>query len=281
MDARGTRLPLEEGRQDTFWVIDFTDWPDSYDYYQTTATLRKRGLHCYVYLEDGAPIEGIFMTEEEILDAIRDEFDYNIYDADRATFGSEWTPGIDGDPRITILVMDIPGPSSGGGLFMVAGYFNEEDEQLASEAPPDQRSNEREMFYMNTGLASMIEFDETFYYVIAHEFQHMIHWNYDPTEELWINEGCSELAAEVCGYASDVDALTSFAYGYDNSLTVWEDKGHDNILEDYGAGFYFMEYMKDKYGGWDTVREIVQDPLHGTASIESIAAAHGYSHSFA
>jgi len=280
MSPDGITLSLEEGRQDTFWVIDFTDWPDSYDYYQTTATLRKRGLHCYVYLEDGAQLEGIFLTEEEILEAIRDEFDYNIYDQDRATFGSEWTPGIDGDPRITILVMDIVSPSSGGGMFMVAGYFNEEDEQLQSDLPPDAKSNEREMFYMNAELASLIEFYDTFYYVLAHEFQHMIHWNYDPTEELWINEGCAELAAEVCGYGSDVDALLSFAYGYDNSLTVWEDKGHDNVLEDYGAGFYFMEYMKDKYGGWDTVREIVQDPLHGIESIESIAAAHGYNQSF-
>jgi len=29
---------------------------------------------------------------------------------------------------------------------------------------------------------------------MAHEFEHMIHWNGDPNEEAWVDEGLAELA---------------------------------------------------------------------------------------
>ncbi len=41
----------------------------------------------------------------------------------------------------------------------------------------------------NTDLA-----DSFTYSVLAHEFQHMIHWYRDRNEESWMNEGFSELA---------------------------------------------------------------------------------------
>ena len=36
--------------------------------------------------------------------------------------------------------------------------------------------------------------------VMAHEYQHLIHWGRDPAEESWLNESMSELAMAVLGY---------------------------------------------------------------------------------
>ena len=37
------------------------------------------------------------------LSDLADSFENQIYPTDRAFFGSEWTPGVDGDPHIYIL----------------------------------------------------------------------------------------------------------------------------------------------------------------------------------
>ncbi|MFQ6097091.1 MAG: hypothetical protein ACE5O2_05130 [Armatimonadota bacterium] len=214
------------GQQDSFWVIDFTNWPFSYEYYQITATLRIIGQHCYVYVEDGVVIDPwvSYESADELLQDIADTFDFketelpnwgdwdpwgskqttttsgNIYNRDREAFGSEWNPGIDGDDRITILIYDIPSPvDTECGQLGVGGFFNESDEQLQADLPAGEKSNEREMIYVNKLLCEMLDFlDPTLFYVLAHEFQHMIQWNYDPDEELWINEGIALQSAEIC-----------------------------------------------------------------------------------
>ena len=52
---------------------------------------------------------------------LADAFEYHIYPTDRSFFGSEWTPGVDGDPHIYILYARGIGDDN-------AGYFSSADE---------------------------------------------------------------------------------------------------------------------------------------------------------
>ena len=119
---------------------------------------------------------------------LADDFEHNTYPTVREFFGSEWSPGIDSDPHLYILLARGLGNS-------IAGYFSSADEMhpLAHEY-----SNAHEMFFLS---GDNVDLDEVFTYgVLAHEFQHMIHWNGDRNETTWMNEGFFEVAALLTGY---------------------------------------------------------------------------------
>ena len=76
----------------------------------------------------------------------------------------------------------------------VAGYFSSTDEFTT---PVEPYSNAHEMFYVNLGVYDPGSFD--YLSLLAHEYQHMIHFNADRGETVWVNEGLSELATLVAG----------------------------------------------------------------------------------
>ncbi|NLF98214.1 MAG: hypothetical protein GX569_15895, partial [Candidatus Riflebacteria bacterium] len=137
------------------------------------AQLKKIGKHCYVYLQEGKNVAANVITR------IASEFDTKIYSNTRSMFGSEWSPGIDGDPRITLFLLDIQdgyNPRQGRRGF-TAGYFYAGDCYNRKKKP---ESNEREMLYLD--IYPSVPGSKEFMSVVAHEFQHMIHWNNDPKE---------------------------------------------------------------------------------------------------
>ena len=54
--------------------------------------------------------------------------------------------------------------------------------------------------------------------VMAHEFQHLIHYVADPDEDSWINEAMSELAMSVSGYE---DTGNLHAYDSQTGQPLW------------------------------------------------------------
>ncbi|HHH81540.1 MAG TPA: hypothetical protein ENL35_00955, partial [Chloroflexi bacterium] len=175
----------------------------------------------------------------------------------RAFFGSEWSPGVDGDPHLYILYARNLGAS-------VAGYFSAADElsPLAHEY-----SNGHEMFYLS---ADNVELWEEFTYsVLAHEFQHMIHWSLDRNEESWLNEGFSELASFLNGY--DIGGW-DFAYASDPDLTLtyWPTNGGPH----YGQSFLFVAYMLERFGP-EVTQAVVAHPNNGLDSIDQTLAELG------
>ena len=105
--------------------------------------------------------------------------------------------------------------------------------------------------------------------VIAHEYQHLIHDDMDPDEDLWVNEGCAMMAIFLCDYGHPWTYIDSFMYTPDNSLTVWGDQGDINILADYGAAYLFMLYMHDHFRGPRIISTIVADPENGIDGINN------------
>ncbi len=235
----------KEGDQEEFWVVN----GDTDIYSKVKVSLAYATPHLYFWIQDG-----VKFTRSEV-QKLCDTFEDKIYPTNRQFFGSEWTPGIDGDPHLYVVY------TKGLGT-RVAGYFSSADSvhPLASAY-----SNGHEMFVMNS--ASMTLKDQFIYTVLAHEFQHMIHWYRDRNEESWLNEGFSELAAFLNGY--DVGGHDySFALTPDLQLNDWpNDK---NItLPHYGASFLFVDYFLNRFGPQAT-QELVSNSDNGLKSVDGV-----------
>ncbi len=150
--------------------------------------------------------------------------------------------------------------------------------------------------------------------VFAHEYQHLLHnyTNADPlpvnlpvqfpglntSEELWVNEGLSDMAPMFVGY--DDPKLTvrqtgaeshifcfqgygevkgaanpnpNYCGGPENSLTLWRDQGgNSDILADYGNAWSFMIFLFDRYGA-DFISALHRDPNVGLTSLQNLLDA--------
>jgi hypothetical protein len=235
--------PYEIGDRKEFWVIDTNSNITS----KRLAVLRAVTDHVYFWIEDGVSYR------QNDLDTLVFEFEEQIYPTTREFFGSEWTPGIDGDPHIYILYV------SGIGV-RTAGYFSSADSlhPLAHEY-----SNAHEMFVFNADNSPL---DEPYTYgVLAHEFQHMIHWYWDRNEYSWVNEGFSELSTLLNGYhPGGFDYY--FASNPDIQLTDWPNHS-GSTTPHYGASFLFMTYFMDRMGR-QVSQQFMAHPENGLASID-------------
>mgnify|MGYP001018302920 FL=1 len=221
------------------------------------AVLKVIGRHCYVYLEKGRRID------EAKLKKVAQMFDQRIYPQTTATFGSEWKPGIDGDPRITLLLL--------GGMQGCDGFFYPGDEYTAEKEPG---SNEREMLYLST--ERMGDLNDFMGHLVAHELQHMIHWHNDANEMFWVDEAMAEYAATL--FERMPWTAEEFFTASDRNLLDWEDtRGAEN----YGHVFLFIDFLLSRPALSDTarvklVREIVKGKSSGVKGVvEAMAKVSG------
>jgi immune inhibitor A len=117
--------------------------------------------------------------------------------------------------------------------------------------------------------------------IFAHEYQHLLHDDYDPAEDLWINEGLADWAMDLCGYSAASSHLEDLINFPENSLVAWGDQGDLEILADYGLAYMYQEYMYEHYG-LDFIQNEFQDgTLQGIASVDSVLAGLGATETFA
>ena len=111
---------------------------------------------------------------------------------------------------------------------------------------------------------------------LTHELQHVLHWGGDPTDEGWVNEGLSEVAKGLAGYGFSYVGffLTSPA----TTLTTWPASGSN--IANYGGSTLFMEYLAQRYGGHDSLGELVKRPEDGMEGISAYLESMGYQESF-
>lgn len=237
----------ELGDEAVFWLADL----DANRHYTITATLRHISPHLYMWVQNGESVS------EGALARSAQEFEERIYPTNRRYFGSEWAPGVDNDVRLTVLNARFRG---------AAGYFSSADEYPRAVNP---YSNEREMFYIN--LAVRQPGTTEYHGTLAHEFQHMIHWHQDVNEETWLNEGAAQLAEFINGYNQPDSA--AFARNTDTQLTTWsDDPAH--VIAHYDAAYLIVTYLTQRYGT-DILRQVIEQPANGTASIAAVLAANG------
>ncbi len=270
--AAGTRADvLNETRN--FWVAQ------EYDDSQRTrlsATLRKISANAYWYAEDAFwnSLGSAAPSHVSALDALAFEFDNRIYPKLRGLFGSEWNPGIDNDPKITVL---LHGMKSDAG-----GYFTPNDEYPAGQIK-DGRSNEREMIYLNANhlLNPRVKG------FLAHEFQHLITFNQrtkirgeNSDSNIWLNEMRSEYVSTYLGYDDDFRTgnletrKRDFIAEPSDSLTEWR-----NEKADYAGVNLFGQYLVDRFGP-EIMAKTIQSSKTGAEVLDDALSTYDASLNF-
>lgn len=223
------------------------------------------------------------------------EFDTNIYPKESAAFsvapdrdGSDAQIGGDytgaGDKIVTLVdnvrddnFYDFPAAST-----YIAGFFSSQFNELLDRNvmtidafdwkhrtganPPDQPTDDL--------CSSRPARPRLYEGVFAHEYQHLLEYYQDPNEVNFINEGLSDFAISLTGYANTLATVgqkgteshlacfngfgtVKTAYnnnprdcgGPQNSLTLWGDEGSGaEILADYGNAWSFQLFLYDRYG---------------------------------
>jgi len=236
---------------------------DTDEQFEIVAVMLYKTDVVYMWVEEGVNVD------ERRLREAADLFTEHTYPTNREFFGTEWTPGVDNDPRLGILHARGLGRT-------VAGYFSSPDSYVSGVRPD---SNEMEMFYIN--IQNVRLGDDFYNGVLAHEFQHMIHWYNDRNEDTWLNEGCSELAMELNARTYHVPGTYDVGgseYSYlnrpDTQLTTWPEGVAGDASANYGASYLFMAYFLDRFGE-DTTKSLVAHDTNGMESVDLVLADAG------
>jgi hypothetical protein len=202
---------------------------------------------------------------DEEIGIAANRFETLVLPTNRLVFGKEAIPGLDGDPRVHFLVLQ---EESWLGYF---GYFSPSNQFPTALEP---FSNVHEMLVMNASAFALDS--ETFPGKLAHEYQHLIQWNVDPNEDLWLNEAFSELAYFYTGAPVRTSALAPsnaeyFAMHPEAQLTARPERryGEDDPASyvHYGAEKAFLVYLFGQFGA-EFIQDLAHNPEPGVTSIE-------------
>ncbi len=219
---------------------------------------------------------GCWRTEDRISTAqfayLLDEFDNTIYPTVTTIYGEPLPRGDEGQ-KVWILIFNIRDASyyDCGQTTYAAGYFS-----AASSA-----ANNKNIMHIDTydwANRTGPDVDRPYLYegIFAHEFEHLVHFDIDPDEPSWVDEGLADLAGFFCGYGHMSGHIAYYmVYHPMVSLTFW-----GSGLEDYGASYLFQLYLFEHYGGAAFASALVQEEANGIEGIESTLAAFGYKDSF-
>ena len=230
------------------------------------ATCRYKGEHCYIFVEESQ--WDIIVAQQDVdqlgglfEEATPADAERGIYDIAVETFG-EATDG-DGDPRIFILLLDIPADR-------VVGYF---DRSVYGHLQQELR---RDTIYLD---AKKLVFEANLGRgTLSHEFQHLIHWGHDPDEEVWIDEGLSGHAETVTGFPeTDPSMVPSFLDDPGRDLTLWPIAVGP---ESYGKTYLFASFLAERYGP-GLIRQVVAEPRNGIFGIDEAFENEGWVQDYA
>lgn len=230
--ARTTPLDVHVGDVQPFWVANVLDNSN----YLVTSTLRYAGPVVLMYVDNELDVSQSDIERSAKL------FEEQIYPRDRELFGTELSPGIDGDPRLTVLNTALSG---------AGGYFSSADGVVKAV---NRFSNEREMFVI--GVNSYPLGSKGYASTLAHEFQHMIEWNQQRRSPSWFNEGMSTVAEDLNGYVTQSTA-NLYLSDPDVQLTAWSSTAAQTG-EHYGTSQLFLRYFQEQYAGENGLAELLK-----------------------
>ncbi len=263
--ARKTLSPPEIGDTRTFNVSESLWEP-------RTFTLKDKTDAYYLWVENGELANG-HVTDGEI-DALRLAMfeetppasfnpDAGILANDHAVFGAP--PNYDGDGLVDILLYDI---GNAGTLGYVTGA------DIDPDAPPGV-GNQADVLYLdaNEGTRDLT----TLSVIAAHEYTHLIHFNYGFDKFTFISEGLAEYAMVMNGYFwRGIDYL-NIPGEYGLPLFEWRDGGGPNV-RDYQRGGLFFTYVATRIGPLAT-GSMVRTPTDrkGSVGLDDVLTAEGLS----
>ena len=211
--------------------------------------------HAYYFVEVDMINEYGKNSVNNLITSEKSIFESKIYPIEHNFFGDmEGNLGNIGDGRLIILHTYLPSD--------YAGYFwgiNEHtQEELDAQGYSYLKSNEWEMIFIG-GIADYTD-------TLAHEFQHLIHYNHDQDEMRWFDEGCAVFSEYITGrMPGDYDGVSYWSENYfkkhsDDSLIYWNyySEGNRDVRIDYGGAYLFVFYIYEQFGA-DIIRTFVND----------------------
>ena len=213
------------------------------------ATCRYKGTHCYIFVEESQWDINVAQEDVDKLGALFDvatpaDPERGIFEIAVDAFGEPADE--DGDPRIFILILDLPSN--------IVGYFDGKYESLLPQLRRDEIYLDARALVSRAYLAHA---------TLAHEFQHLIHWGRDSDEEEWIDEGLAGYAEELVGFPeADPSMVPSFLADPSINLTHWV-----SASANYGKTYLFASFLAERYGP-GLIRQIVAEPRNGILGID-------------
>ena len=256
--ARYNKAEYEIGVEDYFYVVDFA------------GTSTKRIKARVEFISENAHWffqEGIHF-DVDALEKSAEFFEEMIIPLIIGKFGSIWPAKsietLESEPpRISILHANISG---------VLGYFNSSDE-YSKEV--NEFSNERKMMYINSPALSPGEGE--YLRVLAHELQHVVHWNHNEFQDTWLNEGLSQAMEMELGFLpNNINAFRSYPL---TSLVHWPITG-DTLSANYGAAFLFTWYLENRFFQDTKFADLIDREAVGIGAINEYLSSRGEDKTF-
>jgi len=248
-------------------------------------------------------VEELFHTfTSSTLDADSLNLQNGIRSAEETMLGSP--PTINNDVIVNILLMDIRDGYFNSGEF-VAGFFDPQDQFLCMNQnglnwQPEANENTCSYPYSWTSNGngeniiyidsnpSIIDGDglENALFTLAHEYQHLLHWNADIREGYfgstgtgwtfhnpWINEGISDLMPSILGLG-----IRDYSSFFDNptiGLDEWSEIGSSSTLPYYAKSALFFQYLYELEGLY-LVGDVFGSSNQGLISIKELYDEKGF-----
>ncbi len=250
----------------------------SSSFYSVPSTCRKVGTNCYIFVEDAVWTNG--RVTIDAVNKVAEAFDSKtpanankgIYFNNVEAFGN--VPNIDGDAKIIILILDIKDgydPQKGGGY--IAGYFHGYHQYPKSQAAS---SNEAEIYFLDANPVNLLTDSgvNSAMSTTAHEFQHMIHFNYLPASETFLNEAWSLIAEVLNGYP--LYSQSGYQGETNTYLLEWRRNDATAVLKDYSRAAKFALYLKEQIGT-TIFKKYLENKVSGLPGLSNVMTIMGYS----
>jgi hypothetical protein len=253
-----------------------------------SAVARVVSDQAVIYLDETAPSGGFSDAD---LQEFASAFDDVIYPTDTNAFGMP--SDLDGNERVVILFTPAVNrltPRGSDGF--VGGFF------YGLDLLDRDGSNHAEIFYalvpdpagVYSDPRSADRVKETVPAILAHEFQHMIHFNERVlkrgaagTEALWLSEGLAQMAEELVGraYLARGNALEAQRYrdgdedrarrylARPDTVSLIVSTGQGSLPER-GAGWLFTLYLWDRWDKEATLRSLTQSLRTGVTNVGAV-----------
>jgi hypothetical protein len=265
-----------------FWVIRAGQPAppgEAYDEVDTPCNRVYTGTSCHVYLD------ARLAAPEAIAEAkvLGEAFDARLLPGVSQLFGPAPQPGIDGDPRVFLVVS--PEVSASGRSGALA-YFSRRDQRTRGDGTPSgKHSNQRDALFIDARTLTESRRADL-YAAVAHELGHLIHFTrHAPklppgvSEKLWLEEALAMMASHACGYTYETapsmhhHVAGFLAQPYKYSLTDWA--GNPGQAG-YGIGYLFLLHLYERHGP-EVIRAIVDSAEVGKATLEASLRGRGSS----
>ncbi|RMH43675.1 MAG: hypothetical protein D6694_06790, partial [Gammaproteobacteria bacterium] len=237
---------MELGAQKSFWVRTTEEIAR-----EVTAILVYRSAHLDFWVEKGQ----VALNAEAQFAQIASQFETEVYPVAARFFAPMIL-----EPSVAVL----HATGMGENIYAYYADIDELPQYLFS------LSNEASMIYVN--LDNVTPASDYYMRLLAHEWQHVLQRRVDPNEELWLNEGMSELIATLA--TGPTNGLSQeYQRHPDIPLLAW--KQEDTPLSAYYGGAYlFLRYLLDRFGD-NFLRMVIASPDNGIGGFRIYLAEKG------